>query len=208
MEDLMSVQKWVVGLVLAGALMATDASAQDKAVGFKVRGGTFSAITDLNDDGTANFKDRGYNVGAGISFDFTKHFAVRADIDLARNELEVDGAETGQDLSRLFYDASLQFQYPIKNFTPYLFVGAGATRLHPVGTEDQDETRFAGTGGLGVSYTVPGTQLALGIEGKSWLYKLPESDEEGLKRLQYEASWNAMISYRIPLGAQVVRASR
>ena len=204
----MSVQRWVVGILVAGALLATDANAQDKAVGFKVRGGTFNAITDLNDDGTANFKDRGYNVGAGVSFDFSKHFGVRADVDLARNELEVDGAETGQDLSRLFYDASLQFQYPIKNFTPYIFAGAGAVLLHPVGTDDEDETRFAGTGGLGVTYTIPGTQLALGIEGKSWLYKLPESEEEGLKRLQYEASWNAMISYRIPLGAPVVRASR
>ena len=205
----MSVQRWVVGLLVAGALLASDANAQDKAVGFKVRGGTFSAITDLNEDGTANFKDIGYNVGAGVSFDFSKNFGVRADIDLARNELEVDGEETGQDLSRLFYDASLQFRYPIGNFTPYIFAGAGAVLLHPVGTDDEDETRFAGTGGLGVSYTIPGTQLAIGIEGKSWLYKLPESeDEEDLKRLQYEASWNATISYRIPLGAPVVRASR
>ncbi|HET9440979.1 MAG TPA: outer membrane beta-barrel protein [Longimicrobiales bacterium] len=204
----MSVQKWVVGMLLAGSILTQEVSAQDKAVGFMVRGGIFNAVTDLDDAGTADFKKTGYNAGVGVNLELSRHFAVRADADLARNELQIDDVETGDELSRLFYDASLQFQYPINNFKPYLFVGAGGVRLHPVGTDDEDETRFAGTGGLGVNYTIPGTQLAFGIEGKSWLYKLPETDDADLKRTQFEASWNATIAYRIPLGAQVVRASR
>ena len=204
----MSVQRWVVGVLFLGLVLTQEVSAQDKAVGFAVRGGVFNAVTDLDEAGTADFGKVGWNGGAGISLDVHRNFGFRADINLSRNELRVDGEETGDELARLFYDASVQFQYPIGNFKPYLFVGAGAVTLHPVGTDDEDDTRFAGTAGLGVNYTIPGTRLALGLEGKSWLYKLPESDDEELKRTQFEQSWNAVISYRIPLGGQALRASR
>ncbi len=210
MEEYMSVQKWVVGLLVMGSVLTSEAGAQDKAVGFAVRGGVFNGVTELDEAGTADFKKTGYNAGVGINLELTKYFAVRADANLARNELQIDDVETGQDMSRLFYDAALQFQYPIGNsFKPYLFVGAGAVRLHAVGQDLDDETKFAGTAGLGVNYTIPGTNLGLGVEGKSWLYDLPESDNEEFSKRQFEASWNAVISYRIPLGgSSVVRAAR
>jgi hypothetical protein len=210
MEDHMSVQKWVVGLLVMGSVLTTEVSAQDKAIGFAVRGGVFNGVTELDEAGTADFQKTGYNAGVGISLDLSKYFAIRADANLARNELQIDDVETGQDMSRLFYDAALQFQYPINNFKPYLFVGAGAVRLHAVGQDLDDETKFAGTAGLGVNYTIPGTQLGLGIEGKSWLYDLSGvGDEDEFDKTQFEASWNAVISYRIPLGGgQQVRASR
>lgn len=204
----MSVQSWVVGVLFMGSVLTQEVSAQNKAVGFAVRGGVFNGVTDLDAAGTADFKKKGYNAGVGINFELSKHFAIRGDVDLARNELQINDAETGEDLSRLFYDASIQFQYPTGNFKPYLFVGAGAVRLHPVGTEDSNHTKFAGTAGLGVNYTIPGTRLGLGVEGKSWLYDLPDLDDEDFDKTQFEASWNAKITYRIPLGAQVVRASR
>jgi opacity protein-like surface antigen len=207
----MSVKKWVVAVLMMGSTLASEASAQDKAVGFAVRGGSFSAVTELDDAGTADFQKRGYNAGVGINVDLTKYVAIRADANLARNELQINDVETGIDMSRLFYDASLQFQYPIGNsFKPYLFVGAGAVRLHAVGQDLDDKTEFAGTAGLGVSYTVPGTNLALGIEGKSWLYDLPEDEEnDEFTKTQFEASWNAVIAYRIPFGgSKHVRASR
>jgi hypothetical protein len=136
--------------------------------------------------------------------------AFRGDVDLARNELRVNDVETGRDLSRLFYDASVQFTYPVGDFKPYLFVGAGAVTLHAVGADADDKTTFAGTGGLGVTYNIPGTQLGLGIEGKSWLYQF-----EGVggqfntyDKMQYDATWNATISYRIPFGNTVRTAGR
>ena len=207
----MSVKKWVVAVLVMGSTLASQANAQDKAVGFAVRGGVFNAVTSLDEASTADFQKTGYNAGVGISLDLTKYFAIRADANLARTELQINDVETGIDMSRLFYDAALQVQYPISNgFKPYLFVGAGAVRLHAVGQDVDDETRFAGTGGLGVTYTVPGTNLALGIEGKSWLYSLPEDDDnDEFTKTQFEASWNAVVSYRIPLGgARTVRASR
>ena len=207
----MSVHKWAVAVLLAGAVLTSEAVAQDKAISFAVRGGVFNGVTDLDEAGTADFKKTGYNAGVGINLDLTKYFAIRADANLARNELQENDVATGLDMSRLFYDAALQVQYPISNgLKPYLFVGAGAVRLHAVGQDLDDETEFAGTAGLGVSYTVPGTNLALGIEGKSWLYNLPESeDNTEFTKTQFEASWNAVIAYRIPFGgARHVRASR
>jgi hypothetical protein len=205
----MSVHKWVVAVVVASAVLTSEAVAQDKAIGFAVRGGVFNGVTDLDEAGTADFTKTGYNAGVGINLDLTKYFAIRADANLARNELKINDVETGQDMSRVFYDAALQVQYPINGFKPYLFVGAGAVRLHAVGQDLDDKTEFAGTAGLGVNYTVPGTNLALGIEGKSWLYDLPEDeDNDEFTKRQFEASWNAVISYRIPLGARVVSAAR
>lgn len=207
----MSVHKWAVAVLVASAVLTSEAVAQDKAISFAVRGGVFNGVTDLDEAGTTDFTKTGYNAGVGINLDLTKFFAIRADANLARNELKVNDIETGDEMSRLFYDAALQFQYPLSNgIKPYLFVGAGAVRLHAVGQDLDDETEFAGTAGLGVSYTVPGTNLAFGIEGKSWLYDLPESeDNDEFTKTQFEASWNAVISYRIPLGGgSVVRASR
>ena len=119
-------------------------------------------------------------------------------------------SSASHSLSRLFYDASVQITYPVGDFKPYIFVGAGAVKLHAVGTDADDKTTFAGTGGLGVTYNVPGTQLGLGIEGKSWLYQFSDVGGQftGYDKLQYDASWNATISYRIPFGNSVRTASR
>ena len=207
----MSVQRWVVGALLMGSVLTHEVNAQDKAVTFAARAGGFNGISNLNDAGTADLKERGYDVGVGINFELSKHFALRGDVNLARNELHNNGVETGRDLSRLFYDASVQFQYPLSNnLKPYLFVGAGAVTLHPVGTTDGNQTKFAGTGGLGLTYTIPGTGLGIGVEGKSWLYELSDVGGQfaGYDKLQFDASWGATISYRIPLGAQTVSASR
>jgi hypothetical protein len=79
-----------------------------------------------------------------------------------------------------------------------------------VGTTDSDQTRFAGTAGLGVTYFIPGTNFGIGIEGKSWLY-----DNKGLTgqlanvdKTQFEASWSAGLSYRLPLNRHDVSANR
>lgn len=207
----MSAKRWVVvGLMVLGSAVVNEAVAQDQAVSFKARVGSIHGISYLNDAHTADLQKRGYNVGAGIQFDLSKYVALRGDVDLSRNELQINGVANGRDLSRLFYDASLQVQYPLGDFKPYLFVGGGAVTLHAVGADAEDKITFAGTGGLGVTYTVPGTQLGLGIEGKSWLYQFEGvgGSFAGYDKMQYDATWNASISYRIPFGNTVRTAGR
>jgi opacity protein-like surface antigen len=195
--------KWSAAVTVLSLLFAQPIDAQQKAVGITIRGGGFNALTSLNEPGTADFKQVGYNVGAGVDVDLSPYLALRGDFTYARNELEVDDVGTGSDLNRFFYDAALQLQYPAPNgWMPYAFVGAGAATLDPEGS-DNAETKFAGTAGLGVDYTIPGTNLGFGVEGKGWLYDFSDLNGSlsGYDRTQFEITWSAGISYRIPVGA-------
>jgi hypothetical protein len=188
-----------------------SAAAQEKGVGISVRGGGFNALTNLNEAGTADFKQAGYNVGGALGVDLHKYVSLRGDFTFARNELQLNDAETGSELSRLFYDAAVQLQYPgASGWTPYVFVGAGAVTLHPVGTTDHDKTKAAGTAGLGVNYAIPGSNLGIVVEGKGWLYEFSElgGNLASYDRTQFDVTWSAGLSYRIPFGSSAVRASR
>jgi len=210
----MSFQTRVVGWLTAGLtvglVLAQPVNAQDKAVGITVRGGAFNAITDLNDAATADFKKTGYNVGGGINLDLHKYFALRGDFTYARNELRQNELDTGLDLNRFFYDGAVQIQYATETWKPYLFVGAGAVTLHPVGSTADDKTKFAGTAGLGVTYYIPGTNLGIGVEGKSWLYDFNEVPGQlsNIDKTQFEATWSAGVTYRIPLSRGTASANR
>ena len=195
--------KWGAAVVVLGVLLSQPVEAQQKAVGITIRGGGFNALTSLNEPGTADFKDVGYNLGGTIGVDLNRYLGLRGDFTFARNELVVDDAATGAELSRFFYDAAVQVQYPTESgWTPYAFIGAGAVTLDPPGSEDS-KTKLAGTTGLGLSYVIPGTNLGLGVEGKGWLYDFAELNGTlaGYDRTQFELTWSAGLSYRIPLGS-------
>lgn len=202
----------VLGALVLGLALAGPGSAQEKAVTIAVRGGGFNSLTDLDAGGTADLKKVGYDVGGAVGVDLTPFLGVRGDFTFARNQLRQNDIETGQHLNRFFYDGAVQLQYPAANgVRPYAFVGAGAVTLHPVGITNGDQTKFAGTGGLGVSYTVPGTGVGLFVEGKSWLYKLAGLGGSlgGFDRNQLDLGWSAGLSYRLPFGssatAQAIR---
>ena len=198
--------KWqtkALGAVTVILALAQPVAGQQEAVELTIRGGGFNGLTSLDEPATADFKQTGFNVGGTVGVDLGRYLGVRGDFTYARNELRLNDAETGSDLSRLFYDAALQLQYPsAAGWTPYAFVGAGGVTLHPVGSEDADETKLAGTVGLGLEYAIPGSDFGVGVEGKGWFYDLsqlngPLADYD---RTQFEVTWSAGISYRIPFG--------
>jgi hypothetical protein len=194
---------WGAVAVVLGVFVAQPVGAQQKAVGLTIRGGGFNALTSLNDPGTADFKQVGYNIGGTIGVELNRYVALRGDFTFARNELELNEAATGSNLNRFFYDAALQVQYPAASgWTPYAFVGAGAVTLDPEGS-DNAKTKAAGTAGLGLGYTIPGTNLGIGVEGKGWLYDFSElnGDLAAFNKTQFEITWSAGLSYRIPFGA-------
>jgi len=57
---------------LATVLAAAPALAQECAVVFSARGGGLSAVNDLNDAGTADFKT-GFNIGGGVGVQVNKY---------------------------------------------------------------------------------------------------------------------------------------
>jgi opacity protein-like surface antigen len=208
----MSWRTRALGALLLGLAVAQPAFAQDKAFGISVRGGGFNGLTNLNESGTADFKQVGYNAGGGLGVDLHRYVGLRGDFTFARNELQQNDVETGSELNRFFYDAALQVQYPTESgWQPYAFVGAGAVTLHQVGSStDGDKTKPAGTAGLGVNYTIPGSNLGLVVEGKGWLYEISElnGDLASFDKTQFDVTWSAGVSYRIPFGTSAARASR
>lgn len=201
---------WLAAGLMTGLVLAQPVNAQDKSVGITVRGGGFNAVTDLDDAATADFKKTGYNVGGGLNLDLHKYIALRGDFTFARNELRQNEIETGFDLNRFYYDAGVQVQYATETWKPYVFVGAGAVTLHPVGTTDNDKTKFAGNAGLGINYNIPGTNFGIGIEGKGWLYEFNELPGQlsSFDKTQIETTWSAGLSYRIPVSRRTVSANR
>ena len=195
----------VLGALALAFAVIQPLGAQEKAVGFAVRGGGFNALTNLNEAGTADFKQPGYSVGGTVSVDLHRYVGVRGDFTYARNELRLNELDTGSELDRFFYDAGLQLQYPTASgWTPYAFVGAGAVTLHAVGTSDNDKTKPAGTVGLGLNYTFPGTNFGIMAEGKGWLYELSELNGPltTFDRTQFEVTWSAGLAYRVPFAGR------
>jgi hypothetical protein len=212
----MSWQTRVVGAVVLSLALVQPASAQDRAVTFAVRGGGFNGLRSLDHGGdvsipeTADFKKVGYNVGGTVGVDLHRYVGVRGDFTFARNELQLNDVDTGSELSRFFYDAAVRVQYPTAiGLRPYVFVGGGAVTLHPVGTEDADQTKPAGTAGLGVNYTIPGSNFGILVEGKGWLYELSElgGNLASYDRTQFDVTWSAGLSYRIPIGTSATRSA-
>jgi hypothetical protein len=200
-----------LGALLIGVVVTQPTMAQEKAFGISVRGGGFNGLTNLNESGTADFKQVGYNVGGGLGVDLHRFVGLRGDFTFARNELQLNDENSGSELNRFFYDAAVQVQYPTSGgWQPYAFVGAGAVTLHQVGSTDNDKTKPAGTAGLGVNYAIPGSNLGIVVEGKGWLYEISElnGDLASYDKTQFDVTWSAGISYRIPFGAGAARASR
>jgi len=200
---MMKGMRWGAAAVALGVALAQPIEAQQKAVSLTIRGGGFNALTSLNEPSTADFKQVGYNLGGSVGVDLSRYVALRGDFTFARNELELNDTATGSDLNRFFYDAALQVQYPAASgWTPYAFVGAGAVTLDPEGS-DNAKTKVAGTAGLGLSYAIPGTNLGIGLEGKGWLYDFSELNGSlsAFDKTQFEITWSAGVSYRIPIGA-------
>lgn len=197
-----------LSVLLVGLALVQPAEAQDRGVRLEVRGGGFNGLADLNESGTADFGRTGWNVGGGVGVQLNRYFGVDGSFTFARNELELNGSETGSELARFFYDASVRVSYPTASgFAPYALLGAGAVTLHPVGSDDADATKPAGTVGLGLNYTIPGTSLGILVEGRGWLYEL--NDLGGFAstydRTQFDVAWSAGFSYALPFGG--VRAA-
>ena len=192
--------------VLAVAASAPAARAQEEqnpnapAVVLYGFGGGFNTLAHLDDADTTNFKT-GFNVGGGLAYQFDRYVAVRGNFTFARAEVQSDLgsiALAGTKFNRFLYDADLQFRYPFQGgVAPYVFVGGGAVTLkHDVTPDEPSFTKGAGKFGLGVSYTIPKSNVGLYAEGTTWVYKW---DQLGYNKTQFDTTWSGGISYRFGL---------
>lgn len=187
--------------ILLSVLAAGPALAQGnegQAIVVYGQGGGFSALADLNDPGTADFKT-GFNAGGGVAYQVNKHVAVRGIFTYARATARdpQSTAFDGTKFNRLFYGGDVQLRLPFASgVAPYVFAGGGAATIDPNGSATESFTKGAGRAGLGVSYDLAGTPVSLFTEGAGWIYKW---DRLGYDKTQFDVSWGGGVSYRFGL---------
>lgn len=184
----------VLSLLAPAALSAQ--SPADRGVLLFANGGGNSAVTDLNDAGTASL-GTGWTAGGGIGWQFNPYVAVRGTFDFAR--AEGDGpanAFTGQQLNQYFYGGDVQLRYPTASgFAPYVLLGAGAVTIDNADDAAFESfTKLAGKGGLGVEYVVPNSNFGLFAQAASYVY---EFGRNGFDKTQADVLYTAGLSYRL-----------
>lgn len=183
--------------VLLGALIAVPLQAQQAQPANRlVLGANFggsSAGTDLA--ATTGWKS-GWSAGANLTYKLTPRFGLRADADLAQNDLSGGVGIPGEKrFNKLSYVADAVWQreeLPGTKVMPYLLAGVGAVHVHDKGS-DSSFTRFAGNVGAGVGYKL-GERVGLRAEGRSLIYKF---DRFGYSKTQNDLLWQAGLTFKM-----------
>lgn len=183
--------------LLTPAAALAQSPADQRGVVLFANGGGNSAVTDLNDAGTASLST-GWTAGGGVGWQFNPYVAVRGTFDFARAEGHgAANAFNGQHFNQYFYGGDVQLRYPTASgFAPYLLLGAGAVTVDNADATGFDSfTKFAGKGGLGVEYALPRSNLGLFAQAASYIYQF---DRNGFDKTQADLLWTAGLSYRLP----------
>jgi hypothetical protein len=197
----MFAQSKVTAALLFSLLTPAFANAQDgRTLGrptFVVfaNGGGNSALTDLNDAGTASLKT-GWTAGGGVGLQVNPYVALRGTFDFAQADGEGTSTFSDQTLNRYFYGGDVQLRYPTATgIAPYVILGAGAVTIdNPDNATFERFTKFAGKGGLGLEYAVPRSNVSLFAQATSYVY---DFDRNGFDKTQADVLWTGGLSYRI-----------
>jgi Outer membrane protein beta-barrel domain len=183
--------------LLAPAAASAQSTADQSSVVFFANGGGNSAVTDLNDAGTASL-NTGWTAGGGLGWQVNPYVAVRGTFDFARAKGDGSAnAFNGQKFNHYFYGGDLQLRYPTASgFAPYLLLGAGAVTIDNADNPAFDSfTKFAGKGGLGLEYALPRSNVGLFAQAASYIYQF---DRNGFDKTQADVLWTGGLSYRLP----------
>jgi opacity protein-like surface antigen len=176
--------------VLLGMLVAVPLQAQRVTLGANFGGS--SANADL---GSSTGWKSGWSAGANLAYRLTSRFGLRADANLAQNDLSGGAAIPGeQRFNKVSYIANGVWQreeMPGTRILPYVLAGVGAVRVHDKGT-DSSFTRFAGNFGLGVGYKLG--RFGLRAEGRNLIYKF---DRFGYSKTQNDLLWQAGVTLKM-----------
>jgi len=185
----------LISLLVPAAAWAQSSADRPSIVLF-ANGGGNSAVTDLNEAGTASLKT-GWTAGGGIGWQINPYVALRGTFDFAQAKGEGSGNTfSGQRFNHYFYGGDVQLRYPTASgIAPYLLLGAGAVTIDNIDAAAFNRfTKFAGKGGIGVEYLLPRSNLGLFAQGATYIYKY---DRNGFDKTQADVLWTAGLSYRL-----------
>src|SRR5262245_56280324 len=119
----------LVLLASAPAVRAQEEGSDRPAIVVYGAVGGFNSLAHLDSAETTDFKT-GFNVGAGLGYQFNKYVALRGNFAFARAEARSALSAVpiaGTKFNRFLYDGDLQVRYPLSGgVAPYLFAGGGA----------------------------------------------------------------------------------
>jgi opacity protein-like surface antigen len=176
--------------VLLGMLIAAPLSAQRLTLGANVGGSSTSG-----DLASSTAWKSGWSAGANLIYRLTSRLGVRADANLAQNDLSGAAAVPGEkrfNKAAYMADGVLQREeLPGTKILPYVLAGVGAVTVHDKGS-DSSFTRFAGNLGVGVGYKLG--RVGLRAEGRSLMYKF---DRFGYSKTQNDLLWQAGLTVKL-----------
>ncbi len=176
--------------VLLGLALAVPAQAQRLTLGANFGGS--SANADL---GSSTGWKSGWSAGANLTYRLGARFGLRADANLAQNDLAGGVAIPGEkrfNKAAYMADGVLQREeFPGTKIMPYVLAGVGAVQVHDKGS-DSSFTRFAGNVGVGVGYRLG--RVGLRAEGRSLMYKF---DRFGYSKTQNDLLWQAGLTVKM-----------
>jgi len=137
----------------------------------------------------------GWSAGANLTYRLSGKFGLRADANLAQNDLSGTVPIPGERrFNKVSYVADAVWQreeMPGTRILPYVLAGVGAVRVHDKGS-DSTFSRFAGNLGVGVGYRLG--RVGLRAEGRSLLYKF---DRFGYSKTENDLLWQAGLTLKI-----------
>ncbi len=194
----MQMHRILLGLGLVAFAAAPATAQSDRNWIFMARGGGFTALEDFRENAPTIETKTGFTVGAGVGYQLSKNFVVRVDGDYARDELEVNGVDTGDKMNRYFYGAALQLQLPLNGWTPYVLGGGGGVTLDQPGGESK--TKGQGTFGAGVKLDLGDSPWGVFVEGRGYVYKAKSFSDgplAGVNKTQFDLGWTAGLSFSL-----------
>jgi hypothetical protein len=220
----MTRNRWALGL-LAALCSTTPLAAQtttwNHALLLGAYGGGYKPIVDLA--GQTAYFGAGTGYGGTVGYELTPQWALHADFTYTRSQAEGNATFAGMMFDKYFYGVHAELAYAVGNVTPYLFFGGGAVTIHETGTDATltSFTRPAGMFGAGAFFGLGRSHFGLFAEMKNLVYNwdrggpvpiqwmIPttggqnypiESQPEGFNSMQWDFTYTAGVSYRIPLG--------
>jgi hypothetical protein len=163
-----------------------------------VFGGGYTHVNNLN---TAGFPDAhfraGYNLGLTAGIQVSKLVSLHGDFTFAKSQGLGAWTLSGIDVDRYFFGGHVELGYPMAaGQQGYAFAGGGAVRIDPLQNAPMGSfTTGAGTGGIGIFYSIPRTDLNIMLEGKSLVYKW---DRAGFNRTLWDVTYSVGLAYRMP----------
>jgi hypothetical protein len=179
-------------LLLAGAPLA----GQGHDVVVMLYGGGADHLADLEPSPSVWFMP-GYSVGASLGYQLNRTWAVHGDFTYTRSPTEGSGSLAAGDVNRFYYGVHAEYRYPLQQWAPYVFGGAGAVSIDQLGVDTfSPTTRPALMFGGGVFYAISGTRLEITGEMKGLAYNW---NMAGYDRNMFDVTYTVGFAYRFPL---------